>query len=143
MTDQERIKELEAEVKRLKGNLSCVGIHTCHEQCENPMCLLHKKCEQLEAECLVFMKALRRYCGCAKEGDNSCTACKARLKTPHTAHLAKVREAELAVIEKSDFFFNGGWKEEMERTKSSAAYLKAERDCKEALAHLEQVRSEK
>lgn len=38
-----------AEIDALEGNLSCVGVHTCHEHCNNPMCLMRKERDSLKA----------------------------------------------------------------------------------------------
>lgn len=45
-----RISELEKENARLKANLECVGTHTCHDNCQNPMCLLYNENGKLRAE---------------------------------------------------------------------------------------------
>jgi hypothetical protein len=55
---EERIAELEAECEKLKDDMNCRGIHTCHENCGNWICVMRKERDTLRAENAVMRVAL-------------------------------------------------------------------------------------
>lgn len=44
----EQYRELEKENKRLE-NIFASGVHSCHENCQRPLCVLRRRAEQAEA----------------------------------------------------------------------------------------------
>ena len=47
---KERIAVLEADNERLREDMNCRGVHSCHKNCTNPFCLTRKERDQLRAQ---------------------------------------------------------------------------------------------
>jgi hypothetical protein len=100
ITDREAVSNLNQEVERLraenarlKGNLKCVGIHTCHDKCNNPMCLMKKERDALQEEVMKTNARLEQW---EKEDTHEAMKCYIKHEQLDSA-LAKLKIAEEAL----------------------------------------------